>query len=275
MPVNTAAATTMPSLPSPPSPPSRPRPALRALLLAAGMLTAALPAVPAGASPLSWFSSDRVQGSGNVVRQARQVEHFTGLDLRMAGNVEVQLGATEGVTIETDDNLLPLIDTSVDNGTLRIRPQKRDMQLEPRTLKVIVQARTLDHLTVAGSGTISADGLHGRSLEFDVAGSGGITASHVDGESVSISLGGSGSLHMAGKADRLQVSVGGSGKVQAGELASREAKVSLSGSGKAQVWARETLNVSLAGSGEVAYYGDPRLTRSVAGSGDVRRLGAK
>jgi hypothetical protein len=257
-----------------PSPTSRPRPALRALLLAAGMLSAALPAAPAAASPLSWFSGDRVQGSGNVVRQSRQVAHFTGVDLNMGGAVEVRLGATEGVTIEADDNLLPLIDTSVEDGTLRIRPQKRDLQLEPHTLKVVVQARTLERLTVAGSGSITADGLHGRSLAFDVAGSGSIAANHLDGESVSISLGGSGTLRTAGKADRLQVSVGGSGKVQAGQLAAREAMVSLSGSGQAQVWARETLNVNVAGSGDVGYYGDPRLTRSVAGSGNVRRLGA-
>ncbi|WP_229219773.1 head GIN domain-containing protein [Rugamonas fusca] len=250
------------------------RPVLRALLLAAGMLAAALPAVNAAASPLAWFSGDRVQGSGNVTRQTRQVEHFTALSLSMGGNVEVRLGATEGVTIEADDNLLPLIETSVENGTLRIRPAKRDLQLEPRTLKIIVQARTVERLTVAGSGTVTADGMHGRNLAFDVAGSGGIKAYHLDGESVSMSLGGSGTLQAGGKAERLQVSVGGSGKVQAGELAAREAMVSLSGSGQAQVWAKEALNVNVAGSGEVGYYGDPRLTRSVAGSGNVRRLGA-
>ncbi|MES2117998.1 MAG: head GIN domain-containing protein [Pseudomonadota bacterium] len=250
------------------------RPVWRALLLTVGLLAATVPTIDAAASPLSWLSGDRVQGSGNLTRQTRQVDHFTGLALGMGGNVEVRLGAMEGVTVETDDNLQSLIETTVDNGTLRIRPLKRDMRLEPHALRIVVQARTMERLAVTGSGTVVADGLHGQKLAFDVAGSGSILANRLDGESVAVSLAGSGTLRAGGKADRLQVSVGGSGQVQAGKLAARDVTASVSGSGQAQVWAREALNVNVVGSGDIGYYGDPRLTTSVLGSGSVKRLGA-
>jgi hypothetical protein len=265
-------ATNSPSPSLPPGPVLRP--ALRALLLAGAMLAVALPAADAIASPLGWLSGDRVQGSGNVTRQTRQVDHFTALALSVGGSVEVRLGSTEGVSVETDDNLQSLIETTVENGTLRIRPLKRDQQLEPRALKIVVQARTVERLAVTGSGTVVADGLHGHNLAFDVAGSGSILTKHLDGESVAVSLAGSGTLRAGGKADRLQVSVGGSGQVQAGQLAARDVTASVSGSGQAQVWAREALNVNVVGSGDIGYYGDPRLTTSVLGSGSVKRLGA-
>ena len=45
-------------------------------------------------------------------------------------SVELRIGNSEGITIETDDNLLPLIETVIENGTLKIRPVKRNMNLQ-------------------------------------------------------------------------------------------------------------------------------------------------
>jgi hypothetical protein len=94
----------------------------------------------------------------------------------------------------------------------------------------------------------------------------------IEGESVTVSMGGSGNLKATGSADKLKVSIGGSGKVSTGQLATREAVVSIGGSGQAVVWAKQALSVSVAGSGDVSYYGEPQVTKSVMGSGSVKRL---
>jgi len=240
------------------------------------LLAAAIPAtsaMSAFASPLSWLSGERVQGSGNITRQSRELGHFTALATSLGGNVEIRLGNTESVSIETDDNLQSQIETVVENGTLRIRPIKRDLKLEPHTLKVVVQARTVEHISVGGSAAVEADRLHGQKLEFDIGGSGMINARNLESQSVSVSLGGSGSMKVSGNTEQLQVSIGGSGRVQAGQLASRDATISIGGSGQATVWARQSLNLSIGGSGDIAYYGDPQLTKSIHGSGSVKRLG--
>ncbi|WP_343731524.1 head GIN domain-containing protein [Duganella sp.] len=245
-----------------------------ALFLSAGLLAATAPLTTVQAGPLSWLSGgERVQGSGKIVRQNREVGHFHALTVGVNGDVEIRLGNNEGVSVETDDNLQPLIETVVENGTLRVRPVKNQLKLDTRNMKIIVQARTLDKLSIGGSGNVSADRLSGENLTIDVGGSGSITIGQLEAESAAIALGGSGSLKAAGNTERLQISIGGSGRVQAGQLQARDAVVSIGGSGQATVWARKSLNLSVAGSGDINYYGDPQVSKSIMGSGSIKRLG--
>jgi hypothetical protein len=237
--------------------------------LAAGTLA---PASLAQASPLSWLHGERLQGSGNITRQNRELGHFTALATSLGGNVEVRIGNTESISIETDDNLQSQIETAIENGTLRIRPLKKEMQLEPHTLKIVLQAKTVERIAVGGSGSVDADRLRGQKLVFDIGGSGSISARNLESQAVAVSLGGSGNLKASGNTEQLQVSIGGSGRVQAGQLAARDAVISIGGSGQATVWAKQTLNLSVAGSGDIAYYGDPQVTKSIMGSGSVKRL---
>ncbi|MFA9217230.1 MAG: head GIN domain-containing protein [Sphingomonadaceae bacterium] len=230
--------------------------------------------VPAHAAPLSWGHGEHVQGNGTLSRQNRELGHFTALSTSLGGHVEIRLGKTESISIETDDNLLPLIETVIENGTLRIRQVRKDLQLEPRSLKIVVQAKDMERIAVAGSGTVVAERLQAPKLGFDIGGSGAIQVRNLEAQAVAISLGGSGELKASGKAEQVQVSIGGSGKVQAGQLQARDVMVSIGGSGQATVAARTSLNVSVAGSGDVAYYGDPQITKSILGSGALKRLGA-
>ena len=250
---------------------ARATPAL-ALLLAACAL--ALPATPALASPLDWISGNSVQGSGKLQKQARDVGSFNGVALNVPGNVELRIGNTDSITIEADDNILPLIDTVVENGTLRIRPAKRNSNFRQSSLTIVIQARQVERISVGGSGTITATGLRGDRLRFDVGGSGSINARDLDSRMVSVAIGGSGNFTASGKTEQLTASIGGSGNIQAGHLAARDVQVSIGGSGAAEVWAKDDLTISIGGSGEVSYYGDPRISRSMQRSSSIRRLGS-
>src|SRR5476651_2465548 len=223
---------------------------LRTSALAACLLACALPANYALA--LGW-GGEHVEGNGHITKQSRELGHFNALATSVGGNIEVRIGDTESVTIETDDNLQALIETVIENGTLRIRPQKKDQQLDTRTLRIVVQSKGLERIAVGGSGSVEA--------------------AHLQSDAVSIALGGSGNMKAGGRADHLQVSIGGSGKVQAGQLAVHDASVSIGGSGQATVNALQTLSVSVAGSGDVGYYGNPQVSKNVIGSGAVKHLG--
>jgi hypothetical protein len=244
------------------------------LLLAMSLFACAIPATQALASPLDWIAGDQVKGNGNVKKQVRELAHFNGVSLSLPGNLELRIGNTEGITIETDDNLLPLIETVIENGTLKIRPTKRNTNLQARSMKIVVTAKDVERLALGGSGSIDSDALRGNKLQFDLGGSGSIRLKGMDAESVAITVGGSGNLKSGGgKAANLSVSIGGSGDVDVSQVQVSEASVSLAGSGTANVWATSGLSVTIAGSGDVNYYGDPKVSRSVVGSGGTRRLG--
>jgi hypothetical protein len=246
----------------------------RRRLLAASVLTAAavLSAAPAFAG-WSIGRGEQVQGNGKIKRQAREVGHFTGVALSLPGEVEVRTGNSEGVTIETDDNLLPLIETVVDDGTLKIRSKER-FNIKTRNLKIVVQTRGVDRLAMGGSGSIDADRVQGARVQFDVGGSGTIKVGKAEGESVAINLGGSGDLKVVeGSARSLSATIGGSGTIDMTRVRVDKASVTLAGSGDATLWVRDSLDLSVAGSGDVNYYGDPKVSKTVVGSGGARRRG--
>jgi len=244
---------------------------LRTIVFGLAALALIAPATEAVAG--SW-SGDRVQGNGNIKKQTRELAHFTGLALSLPANVELRIGNSEGITIETDDNLLPLIETVIENNTLKIRPVKRTMSLDTRTMKIVLQAKSIDRIALGGSGSIESDPLKGGKLDFDLGGSGSINVKAIESDAVSVTIGGSGNLKSGGgAAGKLSVSIGGSGDVQLGQLKTNEASVRVAGSGEATVWARDSLSVTIAGSGDVNYYGDPKISKTVAGSGSAKRLG--
>jgi hypothetical protein len=244
--------------------------ALRHLVLAA-VVACALPASYAAGN---WFGGEKVQGSTIIKRQARTLGHFTGVGVSLPARVEVRIGDSEGVTIEADDNLLPLIEAVIEDGTLQLRPNKRGLNLQSRNMKIVVQAKSIDHLAIGGSGYIDADTLRGDKVTLNVGGSGSIVLKGIEADNAVIAVGGSGSLSSgAGTLSKAAISIGGSGDVDLGKVRTRDAKISVAGSGEATVWASASLNASIAGSGNVNYYGDPKVSKSVAGSGNTRRIG--
>jgi len=245
--------------------------AVRKIVLAIGLMAAVVPVAQVSASP-GWFAGEKVIGSGTIIKQSRELASFDGLELGMPGSVEVRIGGSESVVIEVDDNMQALIETVVEGGTLKIRPVRKELQLNTRGMKIVVHARKIDSISVGGSGNVDAEGLRGQRLHFNVGGSGSINIRGLESESVKVSLGGSGNLKASGRTDQLAVSIGGSGKVATGQLSARNASVSIGGSGQATVWVRQSLSVSVAGSGDVSYYGDPQISKSIMGSGSIRRL---
>jgi hypothetical protein len=215
-----------------------------------------------------------VSGSGTIKSETRAVSGFTGISLSVNGLVEIQQGGAEGVTVETDDNLLPLLETVVENGTLKIRPATRNTSFRTRKIKFIVYAKTIDSLDIAGAGDIRAEVLKVSALKTSIAGSGDIRIKALDADALTVSIAGSGDFAAGGRAASMDASIAGSGDIKAGNMESKAVEISIAGSGDATVWARETLKVSVAGSGDVKYYGDSQVKKSIGGSGSVKRLGA-
>jgi hypothetical protein len=240
-----------------------------ALLLALSAATLSVATAPAAAA--GW-NSNNIEGNGRIKTESRAVAGFHGVSMALPGSVELRTGASESLTIETDDNLLPLIETVVENGILQIRPTKRNIGLNSRHMKLVVQARNIDRLALGGSGRISADALKGSAVAISLGGSGNIDIKTIDADSLSVDVGGSGKLKTAsGRAGKLSVSIAGSGNVDLGGLQSTSASASIAGSGDATFAVRDNLDVSIVGSGNVTYSGNPRVSRSVMGSGEIKQ----
>ncbi|MDP3762173.1 MAG: head GIN domain-containing protein [Ramlibacter sp.] len=236
------------------------------------IIWAALAALAFG-SGAAWARGDTVKGNGAMTQETRALGNFKGIALGVPAQVEVRMGNVESVTIDTDANILPLVETVVEKGTLHIRPARRNLSLQPRTLKVVVQARQIGHLAIGGGGSIKAAALKAPKLDLDIGGAGSIDVSGLESEAVATAVGGSGDVKLGGTTRKLTVSIGGSGDVKAGQLKAEDVNVNIGGSGDVTVWAAKSLSAAIAGSGDIDYWGDPQVTTAIVGAGHTRRLG--
>jgi hypothetical protein len=222
----------------------------------------------------SIWGGKSVKGSGVMKTESRSAAGFTQISLSIPAKVELIQGSAEGVTIEGDDNIVPLVETEVKNGELRIRFADKNLSVSTKLLKLVVQVRTIEGLSVAGSGDVHSAQLQSATLKSSIAGSGDVNITRLDVDKLTVSIAGSGNFSAGGKAKIIETEIAGSGDIKIGNLEADAVKVSVAGSGDAIVWAKDSLKVSVAGSGDVKYYGDAKVSKSFAGSGSVKRLGS-
>ena len=243
----------------------------------------------------SSFPTNSIVGSGDIVTQTFDVSNFDRVNLEGIGSVFVEQGETESLSVQTDDNIMSLLDIRVQGNELRLGV-KQGYNVNPSesitfnlTVKDLsgveldgsgdfsVEPVKSSDLTVSiqGSGDINIEGLTADTLSIELDGSGNITIQDISVESVDTSLQGSGDISLEGKADTQKVNVDGSGKVMAENLETTSAEISIAGSGEVTVWARDELNARVNGSGNIRYYGQPAIDQSGSESGDLISLGDK
>jgi len=193
----------------------------------------------------------RVVGSGRVSSEARQVRDFDEVALTGSGTLTVTQTGEESLTIQADDNILPLLTSDVAGHrlTLGTKPNTSFSTRSP-----IVYRLTVKHL----SGLI-------------VSGSGDATATGITTSSMSVRISGSGNVTLAGTAERQEVTISGSGAYRGDDFATKTTAVSVSGSGGAHVDASERLDARVSGSGSVEYSGSPAVSQRVTGSGRIHK----
>ncbi|HUG25749.1 head GIN domain-containing protein [Piscinibacter sp.] len=247
---------------------------LRAGMFAALFLVFLVPSARADDTP-SWFERmlgrQQVVGSGKLQSQTRPAHGFNAVSVGGSMTVVLRQGGREGVEVHADDNLLPFIETTVEDGTLRIGVRKGVGYSTRNPVVVTVDLTRLDQLSLGGSGEVVGPGLQVAALSVSAGGSGRVHLPDLQARALRVSLGGSGEVEASGTAQRVELSVGGSGTVDAQALEADEVSVSIGGSGDVSVHARRKLTASVAGSGDVVYRGDPAVERSIVGSGSVEK----
>jgi hypothetical protein len=207
------------------------------------VLAAVVAALLAGGRSLG----SRLQGSGVAATQARVLPTFSSLDLTGSNKVNVDVGGRQSVVIHADSNLMRHVTTRVVAGTLVIGTTGTFTTRSPMSVDVSLPA--LAAVTLSGSGEISVTGL--------------------DQPRLTVTLSGSGALYASGTAAQLDVTLGGSGMAQLGNLVAREAHAVVAGSGLIQVTATARLNAAVPGTGVIIYSGNPLVTSTVTGTGSV------
>jgi len=212
------------------------------------MRITSLPFLCLGLVTVGDCNPNAIHGSGNIITESRNVGSFSKINLSGSPDVDVTVGSGVSVAVTADDNIVPIINTTVDGDTLNI--DSKQSYSTSHDVKVKITVPTLDGVFVSGSGDIHATGLKAGEMRVKVTGSGDIT--------------------LNGTAGHLSTEVTGSGDVRAGDLSARSVQVNVTGSGDVTVRATEELDATVTGSGDVHYFGNPpQVRKHVTGSGDI------
>lgn len=212
--------------------------------------------------------------AGPTVERNYSVGAFDRIEVAGPYEVQVHTGAAPAVEASGPEELMKRMVVEVENGTLKIHPEKRSgfrigWSRGHEPVRLVVSAPALSAAEIAGSGEMRIDQVRGDSFEGSVAGSGDLRIQQLQVGRASMDIAGSGKIRAAGRAGEAHYDIAGSGDIDATGLAADRALVSIAGSGNIKANATQTAKVDIAGSGNVRLQGGAKCEVSKIGAGNV------
>jgi hypothetical protein len=199
-------------------------------------------------SGLFQFNFGGVKGSGNVITQTRDISAFHAIEVSNALQVDVTAQKDFALSVESDDNIAPLIRTEVSGGVLRISCDKHVSTSSP--MRIRVSAPDIDNLEVSGASTVSIANIQNSNFAIDLSGASKVK---VDGQT-----------------SQLKAEASGASKIDAQNLTADSVNVSTSGASSANVNVTSSLRADASGASHINYTGSPKdIQKKSSGASSV------
>lgn len=115
-----------------------------------------------------------ISGSGPTQREVRSVDAFTRIEVGNGIGLTVHVGGAQAVEVVAQENILPLISTTVEDGVLRIDSSESFSTTAEVTVTTSVSA--LDGISISGGSQAEIEGLTGDHLDIALSGGAGLAA---------------------------------------------------------------------------------------------------
>lgn len=230
----------------------------------------------------------RVTASKNYITKNINVSNFNGI--KLIGSSDIICKQSDGkpsVQIYGSDNIVELMEISVENGTLIVKLKNNVSIQNNGKLEVRVSSPELNSLDIYGSGDITLSNgiksdkdidiaIHGsgdidgdpiscKQLSISIYGSGDINLNNIKSMQTRVKISGSGDITLTGNTQKAEYSISGSGEITASLLKATNVSAHVSGSGDIECHAIKQLTGKVSGSGEVGYKGNPEIDFSKKG----------
>ncbi|WP_181305451.1 head GIN domain-containing protein [Rufibacter sp. XAAS-G3-1] len=199
-----------------------------------------------------------LEGDGQSKTEARAVPSFTGVDMRIAGNVYVTAGPKAEVKVESFANLLPEIVTELEGSTLVIRSESC-LEYSDEETTVYITLPDIEYAELQSSGQMRIQAVpSSKGLKIRLTGSG--TVRYLGSTNrIQVTHTSSGDVDLDGFVSHLETTLTGSGKILGYSLRADTVEAKSTGSGHQQIWVDKVLEATVNGSGNIYYRGSPSL----------------
>ena len=200
------------------------------------------------------FLSRGIEGSGNVVKEQREVSAFHGIDAGSAFRIYITKGDKQSVVIETDDNIQEQIKLKVKDGILEM--ETKGNIRNPKKMNAFITIPNLDALDLSGACKLT-------------------TTDRFDNDKMDIDLSGASGLEIKIKVNKLEIEQSGASKSTISGFAGN---MELDASGASHSYMEDlevnNANIDISGASHINYKGSvKRVDVSTSGAASVNRKG--
>lgn len=220
--------------------------------------------------------TSNVSGDGHVVIREIPIGDYDKMQIE-GENIDLKYTQSDGtpyLKIETDQNILDILDINSSSQELVIRPKNKHTGIRPTRFVVVTNSTALKALAMAGEGSCDlGKGLSGGKLGIKFAGGGAIKADSIAIDSVDCEIAGSGTVCLSGKTEKIDIKSAGSSEIKAFGLETDRLNCKIAGSAHIEISANEAISAQIAGSGTIRYKGNPNIReKSIVGIGSITKV---
>ena len=219
----------------------------------------------------SFYSPTGTEGSGVLKTEARDVKDFSEISLSGIGVIHLRQASVYKLTIELDDNLLPLYETKVTNKTLELGFKSGTRIKNLKSLTVFIDTPVLEGISISGTSDVIFDTAFSvKNFRLDCSGTGKLSGP-IRAEQIRIDSSGASAVNLSGTVDTLNLQFSGAGSFNGFDLVAKKAYISSSGAATIKITVQELLKVDISGASFIQYKGDPKVEKSISGIGSVKK----
>jgi Putative auto-transporter adhesin, head GIN domain len=212
-----------------------------------------------------------ISGSGNIVKEQRSVKDFNKIKVGGAFTVNITIGSPQKVEVESDDNILPFIETTVNGTTLSLKT-KSHTNFNNGHYVVNITVPSLEKIDASGAATVDCKNLNKREGSFKIESSGASTIkAEIDAPAVEVHSSGAGEIQISGRTKNYWLHSSGSSEIKSSGLLSETTDAKVSGAGNVHVHASVQLKAKASGAGTIYYRGAAQVDQDVSGAGTVKK----
>lgn len=207
-----------------------------------------------------------IRGNGNIKSQERDItKNFSAIHVSQGIDVYLTTNNTKKLTVEADENIIDLLKTEVNDGTLKIYFKKNVWRTKSR--KVYLSVPSLSSIVATSGASVRFE----NSLKADKlslrATSGADIYAHVEITDLSSETTSGADIKISGFANNFEASATSGSDIKAYDLKVDYVKAKVTSGADVRVYAVKEINAKATSGGEIKYNGNPTVVNKTKNSG--------
>ena len=199
----------------------------------------------------------------------RTVPSFNSVHVSAGMRATIEIGPQKPVHIEADEETLALIETVVEDGTLKIGFKRHTSWTGDHSVRISIQTPQLHSVSGSGGSIIKAALTRSDTSGIQASGGSEISVREVDAASVSVQASGGSIVRMSGSSDALELQLSGGSQLHGRDFSTRDADVQGSGGSQAELKATGKIRGGLSGGSQLHATGGASTRVATSGGSEV------